>query len=214
MFSYDPNLVDLLLSEFDISLKVLYGISKSSRPNPSWEHKFPESLSHEEQSCSIRLMRVNHVGEVCAQALYRGQALVCKQQNAKKLLMKSADEELDHLTWCYQRIKELEGHSSLLNPFWYFASFTIGIAAGLAGTPYNLGFVVETEKQVELHIEKHLEKLPKNDERSRKILMKMKEDEKGHGENARNAGGVDLPVCVKWIMFLTSRIMINLSYKL
>ncbi len=209
------NFLDPLLIEMDIALKILSGAAESNRPSPTNndKQKISEAMSYDEKCHSIGLMRINHVGEICAQALYRGQALVCRESEAKALLQESATEELDHLTWCYQRIEELGGKQSALNPLWYFTSFGIGILAGVAGTPYNLGFVVETEKQVEIHLEKHLKILPENDRRSRTILKKMKEDEIKHRENAKVAGGVALPKFIRKSMSLVSKIMTSISYR-
>ncbi|UOF94084.1 MAG: 2-polyprenyl-3-methyl-6-methoxy-1,4-benzoquinone monooxygenase [Bordetella sp.] len=208
------NLFDSILIEFERSLYVLFGTPISNQPNPAKTKESNNNLSFEDKVHSCGLMRINHIGEICAQALYRGQSLICKESEAKELLRKAADEELDHLIWCHHRIKELGGNSSILKPLWYVSSFFLGVIAGVFGEPYNLGFVVETEKQVESHLEKHLLILPKNDQRSREILEKMKEDEKKHADEAKNAGGVELNFLICIVMSLMSKIMINISYKI
>jgi ubiquinone biosynthesis monooxygenase Coq7 len=152
-------------------------------------------------------MRVNHAGEMAAQGLYHGQALVARDGEVRALLDQAAREESDHLAWCEQRLRELRDRPSLLDPFWYAGSFAIGVAAGLASDRVSLGFVAETERQVERHLDSHLERLPEADVRSRAILEAMRADEKAHGELARRAGGMDLPRPVQRAMQLASRVM-------
>jgi ubiquinone biosynthesis monooxygenase Coq7 len=159
-------------------------------------------------------MRVNHVGEVCAQALYQSQKLVARNPEIREMLDHSAQEEMDHLAWCETRLQELGSHTSYLNPIWYAGSFAIGLAAGLAGDKWSLGFVAETEKQVENHLESHLEKLPKDDQRSRAIVDQMRIDEIIHGQAAKDAGGVNLPEPVQKIMQVISKIMTTTAYKI
>ena len=157
-------------------------------------------------------MRVNHSGEVCAQALYQGQALTAKLPNVRREMEQAAIEEQDHLAWCEDRLKELDSHTSLLNPVWYSLSFGMGAIAGIAGDKYSLGFVAETERQVSLHLEDHIKQLPEQDERSRKILVQMNEDELHHRDTALNAGGVDLPAPVRIAMTGISKLMTKTSY--
>jgi ubiquinone biosynthesis monooxygenase Coq7 len=159
-------------------------------------------------------MRVNHVGEVCAQALYQSQKLVARNSEIKEMLDRSGQEELDHLAWCETRLKELGSHTSYLNPFWYAGSFAIGLAAGLAGDKWSLGFVAETEKQVENHLESHLKKLPEEDGRSRAIVDQMRLDEIEHGQAAVHAGGVSLPEPIQKIMQAMSKVMTTAAYKI
>ena len=158
------------------------------------------------------LMRVNHSGEVCAQALYPGQALTAKLPNVRREMEQAAIEEQDHLAWCEDRLKELDSHTSLLNPIWYGLSFGMGAIAGIAGDKYSLGFVAETERQVSLHLQHHISQLPAQDDRSRNILVQMNEDELHHRDTALNAGGVDLPIPVKITMTAISKLMTKTSY--
>lgn len=158
------------------------------------------------------LMRVNHAGEVSAQALYQGQALTARDEEIRQTLNRSAREEQDHLAWCQRRIRELGGHTSRLGPLWYAGSFTMGATAGLAGDRVSLGFVAETERQVEEHLAGHLERLPEKDARSRAIVAQMQVDERNHGANAMQAGGITLPAPVRGLMHLTSRVMVHAAY--
>ena len=160
------------------------------------------------------LMRVNHTGEVCAQALYVGQASVARDERTRTDLLQAAQEETDHLAWCGERLAELDSRPSLLNPLWYAGSYAIGVAAGLAGDGWNLGFVVETERQVEAHLEQHLESLPLGDERSRAILRSMKADEARHADQAQAAGARRLPQPIPRLMALTSAIMKAVAYRI
>jgi 3-demethoxyubiquinol 3-hydroxylase len=157
-------------------------------------------------------MRVNHAGEVAAQALYRGQALTARDPGAEATLRQAAAEEVDHLAWCEQRIAELGGRTSLLNPVWYAGSFLIGALAGAVGDRESLGFVSETERQVESHLQGHLDRLPAADHRSRAILEQMRQDEERHGASAAALGGAQLPAWVRSAMRLTSRLMTRGSY--
>ena len=159
------------------------------------------------------LMRINHTGEVCAQALYVGQAAVARDAATRADLLRAAQEETDHLAWCSERLQELDSRPSLLNPLWYAGSYGIGVLAGLAGDGWNLGFVVETERQVEAHLEQHLETLPPGDERSRAILRTMKADEARHADHAQQAGARPLPPPVPRLMALTSAIMKAVAYR-
>lgn len=157
-------------------------------------------------------MRVNHTGEVCAQALYRGQAITSKRSTTRDKLEQAAEEENDHLAWCAERIAQLGGHQSLLNPLWYVGSFGIGSVAGLAGDKWNLGFLAETERQVVTHLHDHLSRLPKDDQLSAAILEQMRVDEDQHATNALRAGGTQLPGPVKILMKLSSKLMTQTAY--
>lgn len=160
------------------------------------------------------MMRINHTGEVCAQALYLGQAAVAKDEKTRAHLLHAADEELDHLHWCQQRLDELQARPSLFNPLWYAGSFAIGAGAALFGDAVSLGFVVETERQVEAHLGEHLERLPSGDERSRAILSTMQAEEAAHGAAARAAGGSDLPKPVKTMMRWSADLMKAVAYRI
>lgn len=176
--------------------------ASQSAPGPA-----PLPLAEDQRRLAAGLMRVNHAGEVAAQGLYHGQALVARDPAVRGLLEQAAREESDHLAWCEQRLQELHDRPSRLHPFWYAGSFAIGVVAGLASDRRSLGFVVETERQVERHLDSHLEQLPAEDARSRAILERMRADEQAHGELARRAGGVDLPRPVRKAMQLASRVM-------
>ncbi len=169
-------------------------------------------LSSFEKTQSARLMRVNHSGEVCAQALYRSQALTARSDDLKKRMVQAAREENDHLRWCEDRIETLGGKKSLLNPIWYAGSFALGAVAGLIGDRWNLGFLAETEHQVEKHLEGHLDRLPESDARSRAVVRQMKEDELSHATAALRAGAAELPDPIKNWMRLTSRVMTKTSH--
>ncbi|AHV93162.1 2-polyprenyl-3-methyl-6-methoxy-1,4-benzoquinone monooxygenase [Bordetella holmesii] len=206
--------LDALLVEVDRALQVLSRSAVAGRAYPARAAESGQTLSETEKRHAAGLMRVNHVGEVCAQALYRGQAAVCRDANTRELLREAAAEEVDHLVWCDARLKELGSRPSLLNPLWYAGSFALGVAASVAGVPRNLGFMAETERQVEAHLEEHLHTLPATDERSREIVRQMKEDEAGHRESAERAGGVPLPAPVRGIMRAMSKVMTTTAYHL
>ncbi|MGE8686335.1 MAG: 2-polyprenyl-3-methyl-6-methoxy-1,4-benzoquinone monooxygenase [Achromobacter sp.] len=206
------NPLDALLAEADRALRVLSGSATAGRPYPATADEAPQALSAQEKRHAAGLMRVNHVGEVCAQALYRGQASVCREPAPRALLLNAASEEVDHLVWCNQRLTELGSRASLLNPVWYAGSFALGVLASYAGVPRNLGFMAETEKQVEAHLESHLRTLPVQDERSRQIVQKMKEDEAQHRASAEEAGGVPLPLPVRTAMKAMSKVMTTTAY--
>ncbi len=178
--------------------------SRGLRPVPGTPG---EPLQGPERRLAAGLMRVNHAGEVAAQGLYHGQALVARDPSVRALLEKAASEETDHLAWCEERLRELNDRRSLLHPFWYAGSFAIGAMAGLASDRVSLGFVAETERQVERHLDSHLERLPAADARGRAILETMRADEQAHGELAQRAGGVNLPAPVRIGMHLASRVM-------
>jgi len=210
--NYSP--VDQLLMGLDQALRTLFGrLQVTERANPAdalEATKLPES----QRDLSARLMRINHTGEVCAQALYQGQALTAKLPQVRDSMERAAREENDHLAWCEERLKELDDHKSLLNPLWYAGSFLLGAGAGLAGDKWSLGFVAETEHQVEAHLNEHLERLTEDDARSRAILHQMKEDEMQHARMAIQAGGAKLPGPVRLAMRLTSKLMTRSVYYL
>jgi ubiquinone biosynthesis monooxygenase Coq7 len=165
-----------------------------------------------EQSASM--MRVNHVGEVCAQALYQGQALTSRSIGVREKMNEAAEEEIDHLNWCFRRIEQLDGHTSYLNPLWYLGSFALGLGAGVAGDRWSLGFLAETERQVVEHLESHLERLPKEDTVSRAIVEQMAEDEAKHAAMAIENGAAELPNFIKMAMKTTARFMTQLSERI
>lgn len=204
--------VDRLIIGFDRALRTLYGPAVSLRPVPGENLPNPE-LSAAERRHAAALMRVNHSGEVCAQALYQGQALTARGHAARKTLECAAAEETEHLAWTAQRIDELGGRVSALNPFFYAGSFAIGALSGLLGDKWNMGFLAETERQVEGHLDGHLEQLPAQDEKSRAIVAQMKEDESRHAKTAMVHGAAELPEPVKQAMRTASRLMTVSSYR-
>ena len=207
------NRVDKLLCEFDTALRTLI-IPKhrlSTRASPGQALAEP-SLNTKEKHHVAGLMRVNHAGEVCAQALYQGQALTAKLTTVKEQMTKAALEEVEHLAWCEQRLRELGSQPSLLNPFWYSGSLMLGAFAGLAGDKWSLGFVAETERQVTQHIQHHLDRLPQHDTKTKAILSKMHEDETKHADTAIAAGAAELPFLIKKLMQCVSRLMTKSSY--
>jgi ubiquinone biosynthesis monooxygenase Coq7 len=206
--------IDRLIIEFDTALRSVVGGANSQRPAPGAELLSKTVLDTQERQHAAGLMRVNHVGEVCAQALYQSQKLVARNPQIQEMLNHSGQEEMDHLAWCETRLQELGSHTSYLNPFWYAGSFAIGLAAGLAGDKWSLGFVSETEKQVENHLESHLQKLPQEDHRSRAIVDQMRIDEIEHGQAAKDAGGVPLPQPIQKMMQVMSKIMTSTAYKI
>ena len=206
--------IDRLIIEFDTALRSVVGGANAQRPTPDSEQSTKSVLDAQERKHAAGLMRVNHVGEVCAQALYQSQKLVARNPQIQEMLSHSGQEEMDHLAWCETRLQELGSHTSYLNPFWYAGSFAIGLAAGLAGDKWSLGFVAETEKQVENHLESHLEKLPLEDHRSRAIVEQMRVDEIEHGQAAVQAGGVVLPEPIQKMMQAMSKVMTKTAYKI
>jgi len=204
--------LDRLLMSLDQAVRTVFGKPETTeRPNPA-EDLEETDLSQSERTHTARLMRINHTGEVCAQALYQGQALTARLPEVRERMNRSAREENDHLDWCEQRLAELGERKSLLNPFWYAGSFAIGALAGLAGDKWSLGFVVETERQVESHLDGHLEEVKASDGKTRAILERMKADEVRHAEVAQAAGGAPLPAPVKLAMRLTSKLMTRSVY--
>ena len=206
--------IDRIIIEFDTALRSVVGGANAQRPTPGSESGANLTLDAAERKHAAGLMRVNHVGEVCAQALYQSQKLVARNPQIQEMLEHSGQEEMDHLAWCETRLKELGSHTSYLNPFWYAGSFVIGLVAGLAGDKWSLGFVAETEKQVENHLESHLKKLPEEDHRSRAIVDQMRMDEIDHGQAALHAGGVALPEPIQKIMQAMSKVMTATAYKI
>lgn len=203
--------IDKLIIGFDSALRTLFVPAQTIRSIPGKDK--PESeLTDAEKELSVALMRVNHVGEVCAQALYQGQGLTAQNDDVQKTLMQAAREETEHLAWTEQRISELGGRKSFLNPLWYGGSFAIGFVAGLLGDKWNLGFLAETERQVEEHLSSHLHRLPFNDQKSRAIVTQMKIDEASHATMALSHGGAELPAPVKVAMKLGSKIMTKTAY--
>ena len=207
---YTP--LDRIIAAIDEGLRVSTGEAPEPfRPNPAGELETTE-LDDRQRTHAAGLMRINHTGEVCAQALYQGQSLTSRNQEVKEKLREAALEENDHLDWTKNRLVELGSHTSLLNPLWYAGSFAIGAAAGIAGDKWSLGFVMETEKQVISHIDDHLKRISQNDSKSRAILGQRKIDEAHHGATAKQAGGAELPAPVRQLMKLTSRVMTGTAY--
>ena len=204
---------DELVISFDRALRTLLGRATTSREVPG--ANMPEAeLSPEERRDAAGLMRVNHTGEVCAQALYAAQALVARDPATRQNFAQAAREEEEHLAWTQQRLAELNDRVSLLNPLWYAGSFAIGVAAGIAGDRVNLGFVVETERQVEEHLTGHIDRLPAGDARSRAIVVQMRDDEARHGAMAQEAGAAELPRPVKGLMQLAAAVMKAVAYRI
>ncbi len=212
MNTRDYSPIDRALIGADQALRTLFGrpmVTERSKPGKGQPDV---DLTNQERRHIGRLMRVNHTGEVCAQALYQGQALAARTATVRERLERSAQEENDHLAWCEERIEELGGRKSLLNPLWYAGSFAMGAAAGVAGDQWSLGFVVETERQVEDHIDEHITQVPADDHRTRAILEQMKLDEAHHAQVALTAGGAELPQPVKLAMRAVSKLMTRGAY--
>lgn len=205
-------LVDRLIVEFDRALRTVAAPANSLRKVPGAELS-EAPLDEDQKRHVIGLMRVNHCGEICAQALYQGQALTSRDDLVRDKLRKAADEETEHLAWTEQRIVELGGGKSLLNPLWYLGALSIGVAAGLLGDKWNLGFLAETERQVAAHLDGHLTALPPEDGRSRAIVGQMRLDEIGHAEMALGFGAAELPLPIKKAMKLAARLMTGTAYR-
>ncbi len=204
-----------LLVEIDATLRTLAPphTRDCTRDNPA--HLIPDAtLSASEKKHIAGLMRVNHAGEVCAQALYRGQALTAKLKTVREQMNQAAVEEIDHLAWCEARLNELDSYPSVFNAFWYAGSWLIGAFAGLVGDKWSLGFVAETERQVTKHLESHLARLPKKDKKTEAILSQMKTDEMAHAEQALDAGAADLPFLIQQLMYAISKVLTQSSYHL
>ena len=197
--------LDQLIIALDGGLRTVFASPHAARTYPA---TVPEaSLSEHERTHAAALMRVNHVGEVCAQALYSGQSLTTQNEAVRAELRHAAAEETDHLAWCEQRLNELGGRKSLLNPLWYGGAFTMGLVAGALGDKWNLGFLAETERQVEAHLDGHLQQLPETDARSRAVVAQMKADEAQHAQTAENHGAAALPLPVKRAMRFAANVM-------
>ena len=206
--------IDKFIDEIEFGLKILFSPSSSTRPRPDKKILNKQDLNSGTKKEHAQLMRVNHSGEICAQALYRGQLLFNNDKLIEKSLQKAAREEIDHLAWCEERIDELSGKTSLLNPILYIGSIGIGGIASIIDKKYNLGFLAETEKQVSSHLDKHLVKLSKYDVKTKKILEQMKFDEHQHEISAKELGAAELPKPIKKVMGITSKIMTTLTYKI
>ena len=210
---YTP--ADRLILQMDRALRTLFpGSSHAARPSPADNASIDTAMEDTDRRHAAGLMRINHTGEVCAQALYQGQALTARLEDVRQSMDEAAAEEVDHLAWCEARLQELDSHTSYLNPAWYAMSFGLGAAAGLAGDRWSLGFVAETEEQVCEHLRDHMQRLPETDSRSRAILEQMIIDEQQHGESARQAGGAPLPFPVRTGMRLMSKVMKGITYRL
>jgi len=205
-------MIDRLIGEFDRALRAVAGVAHAERPSPAAELK-ETPISEKDRAHAAALMRVNHVGEICAQALYQGQALTARQPESRRVLENAAREEQDHLAWSAERIHELGGRPSLLNPVWYAGSFAIGAAAGVLGDRWNFAFLAETERQVEEHLASHLEALPAGDHRTRAVVEAMRADEARHRKSALELGAAELPEPVKRAMRLASRVMTTIAYR-
>lgn len=208
--------MDSILTALDSALRTVFASHHASRANPAAQtNASTPHLSEAERREAAALMRVNHVGEVCAQALYTAQALATRDAALRQHLLAASAEETDHLAWTEERLRELGDRTSLLNPLWYAGAFAIGFAAGkLGGDKVSLGFVVETERQVEAHLQSHMERLPVADEASRAIVAQMKADEMRHADEALSAGGVDLPAPIKGAMRLAAQVMTTVAHRI
>ncbi len=204
---------DRLLSSIDHGLRTIAAASHAARPCPAAAPSQPP-LADDERRLSGALMRVNHVGEVCAQALYQAQALTTRDATLRAHFEQAARDETDHLAWTLQRLRELNDRPSLLNPLWYAGAFAIGLVAGRAGDRASLGFVVETERQVEQHLAGHLDRLPAADQASRAIVEQMKADEARHAADALGAGAIELPAPVRWAMRAAAKVMTTTAHRI
>ena len=203
---------DRLIGAADEALRTVAGPARAARPSPTESTTEPD-LDPQERAASVALMRVNHAGEIAAQALYSGQAVFARTEATRKHLLEAGREEQDHLAWCHERLDELGARPSVLTPIWYAGAFTLGLIAGGAGDRISLGFIAETEKQVEAHIKDHLDRLPSTDDKSAAILEQMASDEAHHGTTARLAGGVDLPDPARSAMAVGGEILRRVAAK-
>ncbi len=208
-----PTPIDRLLDGLETAIGAVAGTPAADRPSPAAALE-PVELDERERRHVAGLMRINHTGEVCAQALYQGQAMLARDEATRRHLEQAAAEETDHLAWCAGRLAELEARPSLLNPLWYAGSHAIGAVAAAIGDPISLGFVVETERQVEAHLAEHITRLPGQDRRSRAILAQMQADEIRHADNALARGGVALPAPIPTLMRLASKLMKTVAYRI
>jgi ubiquinone biosynthesis monooxygenase Coq7 len=204
--------IDSWVAAADRALRALWAPAHPSRPVPGGSDVAQPELKADERRQAAALMRVNHAGEIAAQALYHGQALVARNDATREMLLQAAREETDHLAWCATRLAELTARPSVLDPLWYAGSFAIGALAGLLGDRVSLGFVVETERQVEGHLDEHLDALAPDDHRSRAIVEQMRADEVVHGAHAKAAGGIDLPAPVRVLMRASARVMTTTAH--
>jgi ubiquinone biosynthesis monooxygenase Coq7 len=202
---------DRLILEFDKALRALFAPGRSVRPTPGGDLS-DTGLSVSEKQHAAALMRVNHSGEICAQALYQGQALTSREDAIRSALRQAAVEEGEHLAWTERRLNELGGRKSLLNPLWYAGSLSVGMLAGKFGDAWNLGFLAETERQVEAHLNRHLQRLPESDRKSWAVIEQMKIDEIGHSHAAERLGARELPGAIKWAMKFASGVMTRTAY--
>ena len=208
-----PNCIDRAVSEFDRALRAVAGVHRSARPSPA-EGVTEAELTDAERAHAAALMRVNHVGEVCAQALYQGQSLTVRDAGNRETLESAAREEEDHLAWSADRVHALGGRLSLLNPLWYAGALAMGVGAGLLGDRWNLAFLAETEQQVEEHLSGHLATLPEADARSRAIVAQMRIDEAKHRRSAVAMGAAEMPAPVKTAMRMAARVMTTLAHRI
>lgn len=209
------SFLERVVLDLDAALRTLTGGNRAARPYPGRvEREDAEQESAADTRHAAGLMRVNHAGEVCAQALYRGQAAVARDPKVREVLLRAAGEEQDHLAWCERRLEELGARTSVLNPLWYASSFAIGVATGLLGDRSSLGFVAATEEKVVEHLTRHERQLAGRDETSRRVVSAMKQDEARHGATAMAGGGRDLPETVKVAMAWVARLMTSTSYRL
>jgi ubiquinone biosynthesis monooxygenase Coq7 len=207
-----PDLIDRCLMAAEAGLRTLSGGTRAARERPG--ARAPGELGEADRRLAGALMRVNHVGEVCAQAMYQAQALTARGDALRRHMQDAAREEADHLAWTEDRLRELDARPSLLNPLWYAGAFAIGLAAGRAGDRWSLGFVAETERQVEEHLAGHLDRLPLHDTASRAIVERMKADEAHHGQQAQNAGGLPLPLPMRWAMRGAAKLMTTTAHRI
>ncbi len=211
--SREQSFTDHLILHADSFLRVLFLPQQRPHQRQNPAHNIDEApLTATEKKHIAGLMRVNHAGEVCAQALYQGQALTAKLEHVRAQMRTAAAEEIDHLAWCEERLWELESTPSLFNPFWYVGSFFIGALAGFIDDALSLGFVAETERQVTTHLNHHLDKLPAHDHKTKAIIQQMKTDETAHADAAIAAGGKELPLLIKQLMYATSKLLTTTSY--
>jgi 3-demethoxyubiquinol 3-hydroxylase len=203
--------IDRFLIVADNALRTVSGATHPARPVPGEKDHNPTEAAARRHVAG--LMRVDHAGEVCAQALYAGQSLVAREERVRAALEHAGAEERDHLAWCAERLRELDSHPSFLSPLWYAGSFALGVVSGSAGDRWSMGFLVETERQVEKHIDGHIDQLPADDKRSRAILEQMRDDEIGHANTGRSLGAVELPPPVKGAMRLMARVMTETAYR-
>lgn len=209
----DPQpLADRLISEIDRAVRAIAGVANAARSSPA-EGKPEAEMAEKDRAHAAALMRVNHVGEICAQALYQGQALTARDPHARAQLEQAAQEEQDHLAWSADRIRELGGRPSLLNPFWYAGSFAIGALAGALGDRWNLAFLAETERQVEEHLAGHLAELPAGDSRTRAVVEQMRAEEAKHRETALALGAAEMPAPAKLVMRAMAKLMTTVAYR-